>query len=459
VSIQVADQRVLWKWGRISGVYNQPAADGSANQELPADVLLRDALLAAPGVSSVNSTAPSYIYPPVAWRAENPASAAQELCEQLHLGISISPSGQVYVRSLDSYNPAFPSGYQTADEATTGNLVKPAKIVVIGAQHIVDVTFEDLIAVGLEIDGTVRPIADLSYAPAHGWGSEPLTFPSLAGGTYGGTAYTKQEAQELARKCIWRWYALDLTDDEREQYLPLCGTLAETATVDGNEEHRPPYVESTRAIFDGTKWIKLDQGVINVPFTLDRAAGLVKFTEPVYTVSTDGASATAIVAPTMDLRAAYEMKWWQDDCHYVYEYNVRGGIAGTEHVHHVPELRAFYASPFPENGSDLDAYAAQIAVKIAGEYNEDGPASRSYPAIKNVTPAGTIRSVQWDVSERGATTVVQKNFDAPAVSTMPSYKEKLRRREQKVVVQKVRDWRANYYNDKNRAFEARETSG
>ena len=436
-SMQVADRRCLWKWSRIDGVYNQPNPDGTENQELGAKDLLALCFAKLPGVKSTSISVLTSIYPPVRWEAENAASAAQSVCDQCGWIISLQAGGIVRVSSVE-WDPVPPAGPYKEEESQGPKRLKPASIVIVGAPTINEKTFSSLVAVGMEKNGKIRPIDDLSYKPAGGWGTEPvagvLTFPNVAGGTYGGVAYTAAEARELAKKCIWKWYACGLTGNDRKTYLPLLDIRSEVVVLeDGTtEEHGKPYVVSENARWDGTKWKKDAKGRISTGFTLDNENGIVKFEEPVYTVTTEGPSSGAKVPPDIDLRAAYETG------RYAFDYPVPGGEAGTEQIHKVPELRLYQIAGVDQNKTEVDAYARKVARGLAKEYSLDGPGSLTYPGILNEIVSGTIRSIQWSVDgQAGASTTIQKNFDAPAISGMPGFTEKLRRSRQKVILDRV----------------------
>ena len=436
ISVQVADRRCLWGWGQVSEylrTWNQPNVDGSANQERALSLLVSDCLAALPGVGGRTMQVPFNVFPPVQWDAANAAQALQDLCDEFGLIVSMSPGGQVDVTPLEQA-VGWPGGPYKAKEAGTGGKVKPAKIVIAGSRIVNEMTFEDLAAVGLEIDGTIRAINDLSYKPAAGWGTEPITFPNVSGGTYNGTAYTAEEAKELARKCIWKWYAIANT--QLRALLPLLDVRSEIAESQGTEEHGKPYVESENAEWDGTKWKKDAKGRISTGFTVDNELGIVKFAEHVYSITTEGGSHGGLVAPDIDLQAAYEMI-----AYYRHEHAVAGGVQGTIMIHKVPDLRQWEIEMAAQNKDVLDAYAAQVATRLERQFTAGGPEARTYPRIVNVWPGGVLRSVQWSVSTGGgATTTLQKNFDRPTVDGMPAYEEKLRRRRQRVVLDRADNW-------------------
>ena len=434
VSVQVADRRCLWQWGQVSqylAAYNQPDADGSANHERSLAMLIYDCFDALPGIagSHVDDPLASGVFPPVSWDAANAAQAAQDLCDQFGLAISLSPAGRVTAAPAYSRDVPWPAGQCERLETESAPLLKPAVIRIVGARIVNEHTFEDLEPVGLEKDGTIRAIGDLSYTPAHGWGDEPpITFPNLAGGTYNGTAYTADEARELARKCLWTWYAI--TNSTDRELLPLLDVRAEVVAHQGNDERGRPYIDSENARWDGTKWQADAKGRISSGFSLDRELGIVMFEEPVYAATTTGASHGGLAAPDMDLRAAYEMVAF-----YSYDYTVAGGVPGTVMQHRVPELRQWEIGLVAQNTAALDAYAWQVARRLAERFSAAGPEARAYPRIVAATPKGLLRSVQWTAdADQGAGTVVQKVLDFPSLDGMPAYEEKLRRRRQQVLL-------------------------
>jgi len=446
ISVQVADLRLLWKWASVRGVYNEPNADGTENQEVDTQGLIEACLTALPNIASSWLECPSGIYLPVRWQRESAAAALQALCDATALGVALAPDGRVYVSPLYAGGPALPGGGVTARQTTQTAAVTPAAIRIVGAPVVDEETFS-LEAVGVEIDGTVRAVDNLSYTPSHGWATEPLTFPNIAAGTYNSIAYTADEARELATRSVWRWYSCGFTAAQRKRYLPFLPALARTDTIDGVEGRGEPWVLASYGHFDGTIWQKVAKTYIAEGWTLDSANGIVKFLRPLFDVQTDGEKATRLAEPDIELRAAFERWDTANSCRELYEYShtLAGGVSGTELVHKAAELREYRIGSSSQNGTHLNTYAAKVAVRLAQEFSRAGPAARVYPRIVNQTPRGTLRAVRWSVSPTGgASTRIEQNFDTPP-PWMPSYDEQRRRRRAENNAAEVRSWEAEFY--------------
>lgn len=431
LSVQVADRRCLWQWARVSEYFlewNAQLPDGTFDPEKSLPDLINDCVRALTNQAPTRNGALPTIFPAVRWDVAGAAQALQDLCSQHALAVTLTAAGQVWVLPAFSLDPAWPGGpCEQIEEQQTG-LVKPAKIVILGARTVEEWEFEDLEPVGQEIDGTVRLIDDLSYTPAHGWEKEPSPFMNLVAGTYNGDAYTAAEAQELARKCIWKWYAM--TDEDDRELLPLLDTRSTVVKNQGADEHGKPFVTAENAWWDGTTWKKHAPGRISTGFSIDNQAGIVKFDDLVYTVSTEGGASGDLVAPSMKLQASFETV-----AYYTYVHAIAGGEPDTEYVYRMPELREWSIFGISQNKAELDAVAAVVAARLAEQFAAPGPQSRSYPRIIAVNPEGTLRSVQWSVDPvQGATTVLHKIFELPGPDSLPGYEEKLRRRSERVLL-------------------------
>jgi hypothetical protein len=423
VMIQIADRRVLWKWAAINGSYNQPGA-GITLLDKSARDLLDLALNACPNVPGVSVDYDVLWWPAVAWDEANPAVAAKELAEDLGMAIYLGPDGWVHVEKVDKVVP-WPSGATSEEEVSNSSRLKPEKIEVVGPKIINEETFTGLVAVGMEIDGTIVPIDDLSYKPyvgLGGWSIESFDFPMVSSGTFNGVAYTEEEARELAKKCIYRWYIVKSADWSK---LPLLDVRAEVVEVDGQSQRAKPYVIADNASFNGSTWVTLAATAdgLGIDFTLDGELGLVKFDEPVYTVTGPGWKATAKAAADVSLRAAY-----YTSSRYRREISLVGGEAGTQQ-HQAPELQQWNIEGTPQNDTELNASADTLLDRLKAAYEVPGPQRRTYPGILDIRPSGELRSVQWRVSPgEGALTVLQKHYDEPSLPGVPNADEKWRRR-------------------------------
>jgi hypothetical protein len=364
-------------------------------------------------------------WPAVKWEEANPAVAAQQLAEELGLAIYLHADGRVTAEPIDKIVD-WPSGAFSEHEHSVSSRLKPAKIEVVGPKIINEVTFSDLVAVGVEIDGTIVPLDDLSYTPYEGlggWAIESFDFPMVTGGTFNGIAYTEEEARELAKKCVFRWYMLKTADWDK---LPLLDVRAEVVEAQGESQRGKPYVIADNASFNGSTWIKLAATAdgLGIDFTLDGELGLVKFAEPVFTVTGPGWKSTRKEPASVSLRAAY-----YTSSRYRREIALIGGETGTTQQHQAPDLQQWNIEGTAQNDTELNAHADTLLERLRDAYYVAGPERRTYPGILAVNPSGDIRSVQWSASPSGgAVTVLQVNYDEPNIAGMPNYEEKWRRR-------------------------------
>lgn len=197
--VKILDRRWAWQaGGEISGRYNVRFVDGSldtSTEKSPQQ--LATILLNAMGEQNFDVSAlPNSPRPYVSWDYSHPASELDELCELLGCRVCLkiaSNSVQIVRLGVGALLPQANLFYytQSFDLSET-----PDSLKVVGRARYQSKL--KLQAVGEEKDGSLKPIADLSYAPADGWFGVSFPFSFI----------TDDEDRKLAQKSVWRYYQI-----------------------------------------------------------------------------------------------------------------------------------------------------------------------------------------------------------------------------------------------------------
>lgn len=422
----VADRRVYWKWGCLNGIYNQPY-QGQATKEKTLDQLF-DLIFTKYGISGwYNYTIPKENYPAVTWENANPAAAAQELCDRYGLSISLLKSGKYWIDTTNAWR-SWPAGYVMDREKAYSTAVKPGEIRVVGNRIIDEKVFTNLAPVGLDSDGSIRPIDELSYMPAGiDWGTCALHFWKEV---------VDATDRELAEKSVFKWYRWNPpSDTDRKKYLPWLDKLSYYGLVDGEPKQIEPYVLMEGSRFDGTTWLHYDKMKVSDGFQIDGEQGIIKFTKMQCKVQTTGAAATKILPAVIDLRAAFAIHTNADNDFY-YRSRSMGGD-GPVMVHQVGGLQLYRIDGTDKNKTDVDSYADSVLDQLAKQFDVDAPGEHEFAGLLDEEVHGWFKSITWSVSEQGATTKISGGYEE-VKPLIPTYEE----RQQTKKIREALKWQA-----------------
>lgn len=445
-----------WKWadGEISGRYNVRKKDETVDtdtQKTPRE--LATLLLKAMGETGFDvSVLPNEPRPFVDWDVANPSLELQSLCDSL---------GCWYVIDLAKNTVKIVRAGQGADLPNGGRLIG-------GGEGVDPVEYADWIsvvcgqtrhqcrieleAVGLDSDGTVQLIDDLTYKPTAGWENE---YPADMGGVSAAAVTlpdgTKTTARELALQSVFRWYrivnftqipGLEAGSDfvYRKQLLPLSTTLVDTyQEADGTKRERPAFV-------DGTWWYEGNSAndayenssshrVIDLPFSIDSEKGIVKFSQPVVKLDRTAGSQSAA---ELYLWAGFTVR--DSDTNQFLRYRREKGItpnanSASKHrkILRRDELVKWHKTTY--SGDDIQGTTDNsvnvnkeadyyIAAEIAS-YSRPVSEDRAYGYLLPIQPDGAIVQVTWSVSKNGpASTRASRTTEHDQY--VPSYKEQMK---------------------------------
>jgi len=235
LSLSIQDRRWKWSFGRVSGWYNHRQPDFTIDKDFekkPSE--LADFCRIAMGEAefAVNEM-PDDARPEVNWDSTNPAQALASLAESLGCYVVLQLDNQVAIRKKGD-GADLPRNNTIIDES--GGIDPPEKpdafAVVTGPRRFQQ-DFE-LEAVGLDTDGKIKKIDDLSYKPAGGWSTIDLPHFQNVSDT---------KCRDLAKATVFRWYRIKVP-------LTIHGLEKETA------ENRAPLDKLDRILPIGTTQVR-----------------------------------------------------------------------------------------------------------------------------------------------------------------------------------------------------------
>lgn len=247
------DRRWRWQSKVITGRYNVRGPDGTivaATEKTPQE--LASLLLAAIGETASVTMLPNGDRPEVSWDNANAADELYDLLRQRGCAIGI-PDDTTTIYELGGGSAAPSNTDVMSVQQSVDPPELPETIRLICDSSIVQSKLK-LIAVGIETDGSIVELDDLSYKPAGGWESVSnwLEFPEI----------TDEDARQLAIQSVGRLYKVDsqadggqaidgtiVTTNDASELLPLSTKLLDVYTdLNGKQQAARAYLEGTYAV-------------------------------------------------------------------------------------------------------------------------------------------------------------------------------------------------------------------
>lgn len=484
ITLQIADRRWRWRYGFITAKWNiidpypdltlfppgefvnikGPYAPGTYRT---AGNMMRDCLarMNEDYVINIEPTEPLT----QVWNEDVPAQALAQVCDAINYRVCLqtSPPTRTLI-SPQGVGLALPDNLPIISTPPSVQISKqPAKIRLVGAE----VIYTDIVRlepVGLEPTGEILPIDQLSYKPPRGWAN---TAPSSFFECPATAQLTQQEAAELAARCIWRMFRIEMSDQsnalgagpniggyglvkDRKQIKLLPQMFGYTKNVQGQFDTSPPRVYGSMYVAKGEGRLlngleaflgNTDpQWFDRLPRTpqIDSERGLVTFDRQCYFKTTlNAAPWTRISAPTLWLHTSMNI------CDVVGRVPVKYARDGgnppedlglpPEIVHH-PELTLVVNTvrervgkkivDISTNEADLIPPANYYLDRAREKYQIAAAMTRTYAGIYPLNLDGARQQITWRVGGgMPATTTVSINAEHdPYVSPYPER----RRREQ-----------------------------
>ena len=423
----IVDRRWLWQYGKITAEHNKPTKEGAVNNETHLKGLATALLDAMGEVDYDVSGLPENVYPHVRWVAAVPAQELNRLLQEYDYVLCLRNDDTVKIWKRGD-GTALPAGSKKRYSVGYKRQRRPGKVTIRGGRSIVQRTF-DLIAYGLDTDGAWKPLQDLSYAPDAvdadgGFGEDARNFWATG-------AYSDAE-RKLARETIFRTYG-PASDDL--VYRPWLDRIVDTKTENGVTRPKEPVVEVAAGDavieWDGDRFVDKAGGGMSDGYSIDPETGLVKFVEPQADVD-DNDRPTKFVSVTVQATVAYlscaDDGTWSDTDFFELSSGAGSpeGVYKNEHL----VLRGIWdpvgEEPVWENEAELNTFAQAWIDEI--ELGADFVSSEEveYNGIVDIDCDGCIKSVTWNVSEAGATTVACLHTER-ALGRAPTYVERTKR--------------------------------
>jgi hypothetical protein len=451
--VVLKDARAFWKFGAITGRYNQPDATGKPAREKTLRQLAEFCLDAMPRVRSHSTAAlPMDEFPAVEWLWENPADALEALLGE-RFTVVFGFDGSVEIRranegrDYESVSPYLSRSLKTRrDKEYDG-------VVIVGERTIRQVT-RVLMPMGLDVDDTWKPLKGLSYAPDKskedgGFCKEYMRDKSF----YDLFHLAAGEERNVTKKKIWFECIptiLRVYGGIPAEELPLLNEICDKEfDENGLERYKTPFAVGPllkAAIVNGRSVGNWGDGPLD-GYKIDHLRGLVTFDDPQTQPAPgewDKEFPSAVDPTHLQLVYAFEAKPSKKTDVYCF-----GDVDATEPlVVHRDELklrekwpRAVYPlviipPPYqkqyawqPLNKDDLDEYAGQVYRAYTSTSEEITGGSITLIGLKDdLAMDGLFRSATFTVGPQGSTTEIEWGIETPKIE-IPTYKERFRRRQ------------------------------
>lgn len=405
--IVVCDRRWKWRYVRVDGVYNE-RTPGFAVQDKNKKTIkqLMEICLDALGETSyVTDDVPVDVYPPAIWNRARADLELQWLCDLVGMVVCYDTlTNTIKIKKLnDTTGSSLPSETFAASPAQRYKpSVMPAHLRVQGNPTIIqsELTLE---AVGLDVDGSIVPIDDLTYKPAGGWEGE---WPTIFDGVDAAN-------RDLALATVFRWYrpasgwegdGVTITDATQLELLEYSAEGGEDE--DGYYRPIPPLIKGVHYELGDLNSNSASSVIYAGDFKVRPEKCLVEFSYPVFKLT----DATAIAQPELTGILAYRVRKSgpsgtesSDGGYAVYQRNKDVSSATTTTDYRVlchPELTKvkivdeIYSSA-GDNSTALNAEADSYLDRVEATYDFEYCDERVYVGIWPQATDGAIAQVQW----------------------------------------------------------------
>jgi len=407
--VRILDRRWKWRYGSISGAYNirqQNGAIRDGSERTPQQ--LATLLLQSMGETHFEVSALSAdLRPAVNWSYQNPAAELQKLCDLSSCVITLGLDDRVRIQRAGEGPPLNVYGVERNGSFALQNNLRPDALTLVGGASVYQDSLA-LEAVGLDTDDLVKPLDQLSYKPAAGWGAG--AYESMAD-------VAASDARQRAIQSVWKWYRIKNRDqggflinrieqrlESYEQILPLHDTLLEP---DSNGRPAPAFVSGEFWSRTHTYTNTTGAARYNGRFSLDRQRGIVKFATPVLKLGPAGRfePAELKLTTTFPLRLTPEGGFQRR----TQTLRLPGARLHTKaEVIEQPQL--FHAinctgsGPVQDNAAAFDRAASQQLAAAAQRYSVQPTAEIHYAGLAPTPLTGATTEVTYSTGPDGALT-------------------------------------------------------
>lgn len=409
-TVTLADRR--WKWpfaGTITGRYNRRDDAGelagvAAEQKTVKE--LAELLLDAMGEAGYTTTAIDDTSQPfIDWDYSRPALELENLLDPLGYDIVLDYATDLVSVVKRGTGVTTLDGVDLAISTRSNQKIIPGTLrMVTGPTH-VQVKDIELTAVALDTDGTIKPLADISFKPAAGWSLEDAREFRDA---------KEFEKEKLYRDTVFRWYRLPDTLDvdgdtlDRETYLDrLLPDLVDQVVDDdtGEATRDKPFAKGryfdAKAVTDSEEVDKADNARrVDVSFQIDKKRGLVAFGRQVHYINADESLSPAEIK----LTAAFEKR--DDDDRRVSDYTITGGGSAEYHVVPLPDIHPEIVDGAYGNVLTILAHFISTAIRTDTEFGAPSalPRTLQFAGTRYWPLDGNLNELTWSITSGTAAT-------------------------------------------------------
>lgn len=438
ISLPIKDRRWKWQFGSISGSYNVRQPSGLHLRPKTPQELAELCLLEMSEIVFDVASLPNDAVLPREWVAANPAQELDRICRELGCIVVLNPvldSVEIWrIGESRNPNPMLDNSFRISGGSGTYSAAAPTFIDLYCGESLFQSAFKIGEPVGREVDGTILPIDQLSYAPNGGWSTED---PNLFSFQFDDSTYNDPETGEqrmvrdLAMGSIWKMYRIEelapggvspdwLVGDPKEpdnlRDLNLKQFRLETYdALNGEEIRKPARVIGSRYV-DSLNAESSDRfGELDVPFRISNEEGIIIFTDAVYRYNDRGDP----VASELFLECAFTAG--KDGLNHrytstrVFDLGLGGGVHPVvrrdmvfeqiERFDFTPELGAQRVGA--EDNEILLIGDSQVV--FDGEqikFRTKDSQTMTKAGVHAVSPDGNIVQVSWSKSSGGTTTAI-----------------------------------------------------
>lgn len=307
------DRRWKWRSCGISGRYNLRLLDNSVpwSALAPYKKSARElfaGIFATLGEVADVAAAPNNVYPEFNFHGIPADQAIDYLCQKTWCSVVITAKNQIKVVALGVGNALQATATKSRIHCKVEIGTIPSAIGIACGPSVFQSRLL-LEAVGLDTDGTIKPLAGLSYKPAAGWKYEsPTHFPGVA-----------QSVRHLAFQSVWRWFRpkqqaggnLQIPGFEYPIVSPIQYRLLPWLVQPGSNYDTPCLLPAR--IF-GEHYPKTDHPIntpvkaaIPAPFRIIPEMGIVEFDYPQWREGSYSSSEAGFFEPTLHLETSYHV--------------------------------------------------------------------------------------------------------------------------------------------------------
>lgn len=415
--LPIRDRRWKWAYGHVSGSYNVRQPDDSLLREKTPQELAT-LLFEAMGESGFDvGQLPNNARPEVAWDYSNPAQELAALADSLGCIVVLNPlTNKAELWPIGTGADSLPDLPRKGGSVGFSVPAKPSKLTMVGAPVLFAGTFAAGTAVGMDIDGRIKHIDELSYMPSNGWSEPGLVFDEDSiPGTYEDPATGEQRnICDLAAAWIWRAYRIEGLQDGTTWSPPLLlGTpdqpdafediellseqVAQVELVDGSKRRRP--AECLVIAYGINEFSEEEENTPKIyrsGFSIDTEEGLVVFSQPEFQLDENGSPSEAVVELWTSFRARKDGVY--------YRHTKTRDLDGSSNTEPRVEIRDELAREIDgdkDNVADVNTKMDYYLDAIAKEYDAQDSATARYVGIVPISIDGKVRQITWSKSSGG----------------------------------------------------------